>query len=174
MDKFVFVLLASLISSNLLGQTAPSQCAEFPVYQKLDFWVGDWDVFANDELVGHNQIEKVLEGCAIVEDWTATGGGEGKSLFFVDYDGNWRQVWVTQWAMTPGGVKEKMIAADGPPGSVRFQGEIRHPKAGKWLDRTTLSPFENGEVRQLIEISNDAGQTWKSTFDAIYRPAARE
>lgn len=56
-------------------------------------------------------------------------------------------------------------------GSVRFQASMRHPDAGEWLDRTTLTPLGDGMVRQLIEISRDQGESWRVAFDAIYRPA---
>ena len=152
----------------------PPRCDEAEVYHAMDFWVGDWDVYVGNKVVGHNRIEKALDGCAVFEHWQAADGGEGKSLFFVDYDGHWAQIWVSQWAMTPGGIKEKVMVDDPPEGSVRFQGVIRHPDAGAWLDRTTLTPLDDGEVRQVIEISEDNGKTWSPTFDAVYRPAAQE
>ena len=154
-------------------EETPPGCDEVEVYRALDFWVGEWDVYIDNRLVGQNLIEKTLDGCAIFEHWRASDGGEGKSLFFVDYDGHWAQIWVSQWAMTPGGVKEKVMVDDPPDGSVRFQGVVRHPEAGAWLDRTTLTPAEDGSVRQLIEISRDNGSTWSPTFDAIYRPTGQ-
>jgi hypothetical protein len=168
-------LLALLLPALALSQEDPQPaCDDLDVYRELDFWVGRWDVFVGDRLVGSNLIEKTLNGCAILEHWRARDGGEGKSLFFVDYDRHWAQIWVSQWAMTPGGVKEKVMVDDPPPGSVRFQGVVRHPEAGAWLDRTTLTPLADGEVRQLIEISQDNGATWNPTFDAIYRPAGQD
>jgi hypothetical protein len=152
----------------------PPACEDAEIYHALDFWVGEWDVFVGKDRVGHNRIEKTLDGCALLEHWQASDGGEGKSLFFVDYDRNWAQIWVSQWARTPGGVKEKVMVSDPPDGSVRFQGVIRHPEAGMWLDRTTLIPLDDGEVRQVIEISEDNGETWNPTFDAVYRPSGRD
>ena len=154
-------------------EETPPGCDEVEVYRALDFWVGEWDDYIDNRLVVQNLIDKTLDGCAIFEHWRASDGGEGKSLFFVDYDGHWAQIWVSQWAMTPGGVKEKVMVDDPPDGAVRFQGVVRHPEAGAWLDRTTLTPAEDGSVRQLIEISRDNGATWSPTFDAIYRPTGQ-
>jgi len=70
--------------------------------------------------------------------------------------------------MAPGGVKEKRLIARYPDGSVRFQGEVTTPD-GIVLDRTTLTPREDGTVRQLIETSRDGGATWVVGFDAVYR-----
>jgi hypothetical protein len=152
------------------SETRPA-CVDTPVYGLLDFWVGEWDVFVGDQQVGHNRITRVLDGCAITEDWHGAGGTQGKSLFYVDPDGTWQQVWVTGQATLPGGTKEKSLVARPDARSVRFQGRIRHPQAGEWLDRTTLTGLEDGSVRQVIEISRDNGQTWTVTFDAVYRRA---
>ena len=152
----------------------PPACEDSMLYHDLDFWVGEWDVYVDNRLVGRNRVEKILDGCAIMEHWSARDGVDGKSLFFVDYNGHWVQVWVTQWARTPGGVKEKLMVTDAPEGTVRYQGVVRHPEAGEWLDRTTLIPNEDGTVRQVIEISEDNGETWNPTFDAIYRAVSPE
>jgi hypothetical protein len=36
------------------------------------------------------------------------------------------------------------------------------------IDRTTLTPWLDGRVRQTIEWSKDSGKTWKTVFDAFY------
>ena len=65
-------------------------------------------------------------------------------------------------------VKEKAELRDhGGPG-VRFQGSVVYPR-GTVLDRTTLTPRDDGTVRQLIEISSDGGDTWRVSFDGLYR-----
>lgn len=52
---------------------------------------------------------------------------------------------------------------------MRFQGEIALPDGTSYLDRTTLTLLETGDVRQLIEVSTDSGNHWRAVFDAIYR-----
>jgi hypothetical protein len=138
--------------------------------QPMDFWVGEWDVLVNDQVVGHNLIEKILDSCAVMEHWTDSGGGQGKSLFYhIPATGDWKQVWVTQNATVTGGVKEKTLVERPGEGAVRFQGRIRQPDGTSYLDRTTLTPLPDGTVRQVIELSNDEGETWRSVWDSIYR-----
>jgi hypothetical protein len=168
-----FFLLTILIAANALGQDSdqqPARCSELEYYKLLDFWLGEWDVYSGEKLVGTNIIEKVLGGCAVLEHWTGAGGGKGKSLFFVTGERIWKQVWVTEWAVMPGGVKEKTRQPTDLTNQVRFQGVIVLPDGGKYLDRTTLTRLDSGKVRQLIEVSNDDGGTWKATFDVVYRP----
>ena len=163
----LFLLLFAL--QALAQDDSPAQCGELDIYNVLDFWVGEWDVYADDKRVGRNRIEKILSGCAVLEHWRGEGGGEGKSLFFVTGDGTWKQVWVTEWATRPGGVKEKTLQTMDTAGTVRFQGLILLPGGSRYLDRTTLTRLASGEVRQVIETSNDEGRTWTIGFDAIYR-----
>ncbi|MDX1647211.1 MAG: hypothetical protein R3304_08705 [Longimicrobiales bacterium] len=161
----------------LLGEAGPgaaqaaSRCDDVPGFHALDFRVGEWTVWVEGEQVGTNRITKVLSGCAVEEHWEAAGGGRGRSLFYdLPAESAWRQVWVTQRALLPGGVEEKR-QMDSPAGGVRFQGTVTRPDGATYLDRTTLTPLAGGQVRQHIETSTDGGATWRTTFDAEYRPA---
>jgi hypothetical protein len=165
-------LLACLVLPGAFAQTTPPTpvpCDQNATYHKLDFWLGDWDVFdlksgAKDVV---NRIEKTLKGCAIIENWTeAVDGSEGKSLFYVQRaTGQWKQVWVED----SGGMKEKSLQDSYTGEGVRFQGEIPHKSGGSHLDQTTLIPLSGGRVRQTIEISRDGGKTWEVVYDAEYR-----
>ena len=163
------VLLVVAFFSGISSATdSPAGCSSAD-YRVLDFWVGNWKVVnPKGQLEGHNRIEKVLKGCAIMEHWTDASGGQGKSLFyFQPITKSWKQVWVTD----SGPIKEKSLLADYPGPSVRFQGELpRRNGSGTYLDRTTLSPEANGKVRQVIEVSLDGGKTWPAEYrwEGIY------
>ena len=153
-----------------IAQTSNSPCENNPEYAKLDFWVGEWDVVnANGGKAGDNSIRKILNSCAIIEDWTGNGGSKGMSLFYYDPKlKTWKQVWLTQNAVATGGTKEKAMIEEFDNGAVRFQGEIIRPNGSTYIDRTTLTPLPDGRVRQVIETSNDEGETWTTGFDAFY------
>lgn len=156
------------------AQAAPSNapsCLTDSTYLVLDFWVGTWNVVdSSNTKVGSSRIEKIVGGCAVIENWTELDGSEGKSLFYYATDQKrWKQVWVTPNAMMPGGFKEKRLVAKLPGGGVRFQGEIVG-QLSIVLDRTTLTPEAGGKVRQVIEISKNGGTSWTKTFDALYIP----
>ena len=168
------VLLVSLTAfTSLHGQSAsshpPHPCKSTSDYHKLDFWVGTWDVYDNHDgsLNGTDVVEKIVGGCAIVENWKeADGSGEGKSLFFYEpARKQWKQVWVTD----AGPIKEKQLIEEIDKGGVRFQGEILHPDGKSHLDRTTLTPLPGDRVHQVIEVSRNAGKSWETVFDAEYR-----
>jgi hypothetical protein len=163
------VLLALVLGAvPLQAQQEPAGCAAAD-FHVLDFWVGRWDVFVGKQLVGRDQVAKLLDDCAVTEEWTGLNGERGNSLFYyLPAARTWKQVWVTNRALAPGGVKEKTLTARLPDGGVQFQGEIAQRNGGVYLDRTTLTPLENGDVRQVIAMSTDGGLTWETTFDGLY------
>lgn len=149
-----------LVASSLAAGTPPA------APHRLDFWLGDWEVFSRaGPKDGDNRIEKLLDGYAIQENWTELDGHEGKSWFYYHPgERHWKQVWVTDG----GALKEKTESDDAPAGSVRFQGEAFAADGRRIADRTTLTPLPDGRVRQVIEQSRDGGRTWLTGYDAVY------
>jgi hypothetical protein len=163
-----FALLA-IAAQPLTAQGRSVPCDSVAGFHTLDFWVGEWDVRSGEQTAGSSTIEKILNGCAVMEHWRGAGGGNGTSLFFFDHrTDTWKQVWVTEYATAPGGLKEKSLIARRPDGSVQFQGTVTLADGRAILDRTTLSPLPGGGVRQVIETSPDDGATWQTRFDATY------
>ncbi len=134
---FVFSLAlegnTSAHASALAGEAAVTSCADEANMQRLDFWLGEWNVHVVDDagqeiLVGTNRIEKILGGCAIAEYWESSQGGEGRSLFyFHPQEQRWKQVWVTARALAVGGLKEKAELKDYEGEGIRFQGRVGLP-----------------------------------------------
>jgi hypothetical protein len=150
----------------------PAGCGDDPKLALLDFWLGEWTVTHEATTLGSNRIERTLDGCAILEHWTSARGGRGLSLFYVGPAGEaLKQVWITTDARGPGGTKEKSLLTRAADGTLVFQGLWWHEDGREILDRTRLTPLPDGRVRQVIEVSADAGSHWTTTFDAIYTPA---
>ena len=137
-------------------------------HAEFDFWVGSWDVFLpGGRKAGTNRIEKILDGCVLVENWEGSLGGAGKSVNFVDpRSGKWRQVWND----SSGGVVE--YAGELRDGAMRLEGEAAKRDGTVARGRVTFTPNPDGTVRQLIERSVDGGATWTVAFDGRYVKAS--
>jgi hypothetical protein len=83
------------------GAPAPaattSPCTEDSGYQRLAFWVGDWDVFdSTGARYATQRVHTVIDECAITADWTSGGGNKGLGLFAFDLKTRqWKQVYVS-------------------------------------------------------------------------------
>ena len=114
-----------------------------------------------------SSIQKLVEGCAILENWFGGGkqagpGTTGKSLnYFNPATGKWRQVWVSD----SGAIGE--YEGGFQNGTMLFQRDF--VQAGvNTKGRMTFTPVEPGKARQLMEQSIDGGKTWATQFDSLY------
>ncbi|MBI3678403.1 MAG: hypothetical protein HY243_17470 [Proteobacteria bacterium] len=176
MRKLMIVVAAAFAAqaanaAPLPRGTTPMPCRADAMGRALDFWVGDWTVTNVDGTkAGENSVEPILDGCAIMENWHGVDkGDDGESLFTYDARRKtWDQVWVTQDTTRPGGLKRKTLTGILYANAVRFEGKIEMKPGVTIIDRTTLTPWLDGRVRQTIEWSKDDGKTWKAVFDAYY------
>jgi hypothetical protein len=130
--------------------------------RQFDFWIGHWDVSVGGKPAGVNRIEKILNGCALLENWSGAGGMSGKSVNFYD---PLRKQWHQTWVDDRGG----SLALDGTfsGGSMVLSG-TKQDQAGKTtLNRITWTALPSGQVRQLWETSGD-GKSWTVAFDGLY------
>lgn len=131
--------------------------------RQFDFWVGDWDVFnlANQK-AGTNNVQLFSNGCGLMENWTSTIGGDGKSINYYDVS---TQKWYQSWIGSGGGALR--YAGNFTDGAMRFEGEtITNGK--KTLQKLTFFKIDENTVRQLAETSSDDGKTWTVSYDFKY------
>jgi hypothetical protein len=145
---------------------APEPCAS-PEHRQFDFWLGEWEVREADRVAGANHISRILGGCALREEWTGAGGGQGTSLNVYDpARRRWHQTWVDDKGLV------LLLEGQWRAGKMVLEGERPTP-AGAGAARTTReriswTPQAGGRVRQLWETSADSGKTWQVVFDGIY------
>ena len=139
-------------------------CEYNPLARQFDFWIGDWDVKTQQgQNAGKNTIQRLEDGCILLENWTGSLGGTGKSINFFDKDTNkWRQIWIDN------GGNSTSFVGEFKDGSMRYEAENIGTDGKKFLSRLTFTPLDKTHVRQYGERSNDDGKTWAITFDFVY------
>ena len=176
-------MLSHLALLAVLQATAPqevpdqpatvSPCEQLAAFAAFDFWVGEWDVYDNgapDDKVADSTIQRLHNGCAVVELWQPLRGAGGSSLNHLDpATGRWHQKWV--------GAAPGMVEFEGGPVAnamvlAGYWANVGGPgKTG--LVRMTYTPQADKSVRQHGEVSYDHGVTWETSFDLIYRRKAK-
>ena len=80
--KTVFISLftlcfavSTLAQEQTTGQQTPAKsiCETMKGFNDFDFWLGEWDVYSNDEKrtpQGTNSITRHHQNCLIMENWT--------------------------------------------------------------------------------------------------------
>jgi hypothetical protein len=158
------LLLPLLLAATLvLAQNPPPPP---PVNHDFDFWVGDWTVTnqANGKPAGRNVIELKHGGRVLVENYTTPGAYTGMSVNGYDAaNKRWHQCWMDN----SGGVLD--LYGGLVDGKMVLTGETPLPGGGRQLERITWTPSPDGSVRQHWEQSADAGKTWTTAFDGLYR-----
>jgi|SRR5687767_11529826 len=145
-------------------------CIYSDAARQFDFWLGEWDVFnPQGQKAGTSSIQQIADGCGILENWTGSLGGSGKSINFYDAaTGRWHQYWIG------GGGVAARYAGVYKDGAMRYEGEsVQQSNSGgsggaKVRTRLTFFNLDANTVRQHAEQSSDDGQTWTTIYDFKY------
>lgn len=138
-------------------------CEHTPENRQFDFWIGEWDVqTTTGHPAGTSKVERILNGCALLENWSGTG--DGKSLNI--YNAN-RKQWQQFWVDSGGEVHE--YAGGLVNGEMRFEGPAFDHEGKRTMRRMTFTRLDGGRVKQKGEVSED-GTTWSPEYELIYVP----
>lgn len=164
----VFTTISQTAEVPLSQRTTPVACAAQP-YHQFDFWVGDWDAFESGtpRAVARVRVERILDGCVLLESYEGTSGSNGESFSIYDEStGGWHQSWVTN--------KGRLLLIDGnlEGSAMVLTGKDRTADGKERWVRGTWQPLTGG-VREIGVTSLDAGKTWQPWFDLRFRPHRR-
>jgi len=152
-------------------RTTPNACMSDSSFQRLAFWIGDWDVFdSTGTRYASQRVRAVVDACALTAEWTGPVGDKGMSMTAYDpRTGDWKQVYVTNQVPGTAGVsiRKSDPSYDGP--GIRFV-PLVDPAPGQTARlRITIEPLADHRARQKFEESRDGGKTWRTVFNAEHR-----
>lgn len=146
--------------------TAPPPPCASAAHRQFDFWLGEWDVWVQGQVNGHNTITRGADGCVLSEHWRSVRGTEGHSMNVYDAAyGVWRQFWVGG----DGGVLD--LRGGIRDGAMVMSGKVRQADGREQAQRITWTPQADGSVEQRWETSDDGAQ-WAIVFLGEYRRVA--
>ena len=175
------IAAAASIASAPFHQSEPARrtatlpsCSTDSSYQRLAFWVGDWEVV--DSTGAHyatQRVRAVIDACAITAEWNGRVGDKGMNLSAFDgRTGEWRQMYVSNQVPTPLGVTLRRSDPSYSGPGVRFIPLLDAPAGILARTRVTIMPLSDHRALQLFEDSGDSGKTWHTVFKAEHRPHA--
>lgn len=171
--RTLVVFLLSIFALALLltgfAQSETNEACAIPESHQFDFWVGAWDVFDVDKpatAVARVQVDRILGGCVLREDYRDSEGHMGQSLNIYDVPRHrWHQSWVTnrgQLLLLDGGLRD---------GVMMLSAVERMPDGSDREVQGTWKAVSDG-VRETAVRSTDGGRTWTPWFDLMFRAHA--
>lgn len=165
--KSIRNLSAFKVIKKKINDLVLSPCMQNKHAREFDFWIGEWDVYirGTKNKVGHSIIQRISNGCAILENWDTPSSGNGKSINFIDPNTNkWKQSWV---GSNVNGIQE-FVDGEYEDGAMRFTFERKTPQGKKLIGHFVFYNEGPGQVRQFNETSIDGGKTWVVSYDYTY------
>ena len=133
-------------------------------HRQFDFWLGEWDVSTPQGTpAGTNNVDRILDGCALQEHWEASDGSKGTSLSSYDaVSRKWRQTFVDDTGQV------LVLEGDFKDGKMVLQGEKVMGRQKGALQRISWQVVPGDKVRQRWDISQDDGKSWSVLFEGVY------
>lgn len=133
---------------------------------KFDFWLGEWDVYQNNQKIADSKITKAKGGCAVHEDYVVLSGlYAGQSISY--YDANekrWEQYWVGS-----AGDKSEYFEPENYDEDMQFIWRRTIPNGSEtWIKMSYVTQDENTVIQTLVS-STDKGVTWNPSYSGTYK-----
>jgi hypothetical protein len=148
-----------------IAQEKPETVDQF---RQFDFWLGEWDVYTGENMVGKNKVVLLQNKHVIQENWVSEKENfTGTSYsFYNPKTKKWHQVWVDRNGSNLLLVGEftngKMVLTSG------MDSNMGEPNS---KHKITWSRLANGDVKQVWESTTDDGKSWNIQFEGIYKKA---
>lgn len=168
MVRALAILAATAFAAAAIAQPHPLAACDSPEARQFDFWIGDWT--ASYELEGkkatsRNHITKILNGCAILEEFSGAPGIalDGRSLS--TFDRNTRR-WGQTWVDSEGSYLD--FHGANVDGRMVFTREAERD-GRKFQQRMVWQDIAADSFKWLWQRSEDEGRTWQTLWEIDYR-----
>ena len=145
-----------------------SKGCDSPESRQMDFWLGEWEasyVQNGVAAVSRNRVTKVLDGCAILEEFTGAPGVPLDGRSYSVFDRTTRE-WKQTWVDNSGGYLDFVGAV--VDGNRVFAREFR--REGRTIrQRMVFRDVKPDSFKWLWQRSDDGGATWSTGWEIDYR-----
>jgi hypothetical protein len=164
MKHLLLIIIFSVTGLLSLAQNNQKPCTAVEGSQ-FDFWVGNWTLYSADTITGSNTIHKVMDGCAIQENFESKNPGySGKSWSMYNPQSKlWQQTWIDN--------QGSFIYLTGTfeNGVMTLKTEPRKlPNGKEMVNRMIFHNITKDGFDWEWESTTDEGATWKSGWHIHY------
>ena len=163
--KHLLFIIFIFLSGFASAQNNQKPCTA-PEASQMDFWVGTWDLYSADTITGINTIYKVMDGCAVQENFESkriSYSGKSWSMYNPQLK-IWQQTWI-----------------DNQGGFIYLTGKFENGAMTLTTETTKLPNGKEQTYRMVYhnilkdsfdwdwESTTDKGATWKSGWHIHYK-----
>jgi hypothetical protein len=161
LGPILLLLLSATAVSGKPSDTSPCRSA---AYRTFDFTKGTWNVTdPQGKSRGVATVGYDLDGCAVVESWSAPDGHSGTNVdAYSSDDKHWHRLFVDN----KGHVHEFTGTSTGT--LIRYEGLSKGPNGEDVLNQLDISARSSNVMVQVWQQSRDRGKTWNVVFRDLY------
>ncbi len=173
MAQMLVAFLLAFTSAALVAQEQTQRPCASSEFRQFSFWVGEWELSwpASETSGGKpgrgtNRIERTLDDCAIIENFTGTPGMRLQGISVSTFDRRlrkWRQTWVDNFGSYLDFIGEFK------DGQMILAREATAPDGRKFLQRMVWKNIQPDSLDWSWERSDDGGKTWNVLWPIHYQ-----
>lgn len=163
---YVTIFIISSFFSIISAQNTPTLPCNEINYTQFDFWVGNWNVYnTQGKLIGHNNVLKMPNACAIQENWTSkTSTSKGTSYnYYNKKDNTWNQVWIDNTGFS------LVLKGDFKDSTMTLKSNLVKNDKGNYYNLITWTKNKDGSVTQVWYFLDENHKKIKEVFRGIYK-----
>lgn len=165
MKNLLLIILIFLTCLQSSAQNNQKPCTA-PEAAQFDFWVGNWDLYSADTLTGINTIYKVMDGCAVQENFESKKiaySGKSWSMYNTQLK-LWQQTWIDNqggFIYLTGKFEDGVMTLKTEPSKL--------PNGKELVYRMVFHNIAKDSFDWEWESSKDNGATWTSGWHIHYK-----
>ena len=162
------LLMAAILLAAIVARGQTYGC-DSPESRQLDFWLGEWELtYQGDDgkpAKSRNRISKVLDGCAVLEEFSGAPGTKLDGRSYSTFDRATRQ-WKQTWVDNTGTYLD--FAGGTSDGQVYFAREAER-QGKRFRQRMVFQDVKPDSLTWRWQRSDDGGTTWVTQWEISYR-----
>ena len=165
----ILLTAVAIAASSALAQPPPTHGCDSPESRALDFWLGEWELTYQGEggkpARSRNTITKVLNGCAVFEEFSGAPGTRLDGRSYSTFDRATRQ-WKQTWVDNTGAYLD--FAGGTTEGQMYFMRDAQRD-GKRFKQRMIFQDVQKDSLTWRWQRSDDGGATWVTQWEIAYR-----
>lgn len=162
--RFFFIFLLYIFPVHTIkaqdGNNPPPQASQF------NFWIGKWDLYADNTLMGENTVTSILDGYAVQDNFVEFPPDPFHGVSISSYNSE-----TNKWEQTMVDNKghHSLFTGEFKEGKMILIRDYLNKKGEPRKQRTSFINITRNDFDWTFEISTNNGATWEVLYNVHYK-----